>query len=396
MPISVGIRFTHAALQVLAEDNGIDLLHIKGPAVDDRLLAVVPTADPLSEAPEVVARHSVDADVLVRPAHVDKLFEVMHRHGWTTAYQFADGSAFEHAATLTHPVLSPADVHRRFPGIGIDASTAFERLWEERHAVPIAGTPCPVPSLRAQRLVLIVHAARGGALTHSDIQRSWYFATEEERAAVQHLADELGAEVALAAGTGRLEEYHGLPWVRALAGALHERAVARADLGGPREVGTDSDRRDADGDPPDPPQPAPYAHHLGQAAHGSGDGPGLRAASSLGLGRGRRAGPVDEGPAPRPPMTVYRIPKGVAFVVPDGEPDPPGVVFLMQVPDGLPQVLQNSAAWIWLSAVEGEPDVADAVAHLVGRARQEVAADVEVFLADLVGRGLLEEGPSLP
>mgnify|MGYP002078796158 FL=1 len=209
-PISVGIRFTHAALQVLAEDNGIDLLHIKGPAVDDRLRDVVPTADPLSEAPEVVARHSVDADVLVRPAHVDKLFEVMHRHGWTTAYQFADGSAFEHAATLTHPVLSPADVHRRFPGIGIDASTAFERLWEERHAVPIAGTPCPVPSLRAQRLVLIVHAARGGALTHSDIQRSWYFATEEERAAVQHLADELGAEVALAAGTGRLEEYHGL------------------------------------------------------------------------------------------------------------------------------------------------------------------------------------------
>jgi len=95
-------------------------------------------------------------------------------------------------------------------------------------------------------------------------------------------------------------------------------------------------------------------------------------------------------------MTVYRIPKGVAFVVPDGEPDPPGVVFLMRVPDGLPQVLQNSAAWIWLSAVEGEPDVADAVAHLVGRAKHEVAADVEAFLADLVGRGLLEEEPSVP
>jgi len=209
MPISVGIRFTHAALQVLAEGNGIDLLHIKGPAVDDRLLAVLPTGDPRSEAPETVARYSVDADVLVRPAHVDRLFEVMHRHGWTTAYHFADGSAFEHAATLTHPVLSPADVHRRFPGIGIDAPTAFERLWAERHTVLIAGTPCPVPSLRAQRLVLIVHAARGGALHHSDIQRSWHFATEEERAAVQQLADELGAEVALAAGTGRLEEYHG-------------------------------------------------------------------------------------------------------------------------------------------------------------------------------------------
>ncbi len=40
MPPSVGIRFAHAALQVLADDNGIDLLHIKGPAVDDSLLEV--------------------------------------------------------------------------------------------------------------------------------------------------------------------------------------------------------------------------------------------------------------------------------------------------------------------------------------------------------------------
>jgi hypothetical protein len=209
MPTSVSVRFTHAALQWLAASNGIDLLHIKGPAVDDRLLAVWPTGDLLSDMPRTVARQSMDADVLVRPDQVERLFEVMHRHGWTTAYHFADGSAFEHAATLTHPVLSPADVHRRFPGIGIDAPTAFERLWAERHTVLIAGTPCPVPSLRAQRLVLIVHAARGGALHHSDIQRSWHFATEEERAAVQQLADELGAEVALAAGTGRLEEYHG-------------------------------------------------------------------------------------------------------------------------------------------------------------------------------------------
>ena len=77
---------------------------------------------------------------------VERLFEVMHRHRWTTAYHFADGSAFEHAATLTHPVLPQADVHRRFPGIGVDAATAFERLWAERHTALIAGTPCPVPS----------------------------------------------------------------------------------------------------------------------------------------------------------------------------------------------------------------------------------------------------------
>ena len=43
MPPAVGIRFAHAALQVLAEDHGIDLLHIKGPAVDDSLLEARPS-----------------------------------------------------------------------------------------------------------------------------------------------------------------------------------------------------------------------------------------------------------------------------------------------------------------------------------------------------------------
>ena len=95
-------------------------------------------------------------------------------------------------------------------------------------------------------------------------------------------------------------------------------------------------------------------------------------------------------------MTVYRIPKRVAHVVQDGEVDLPRAVFLMQLPDGTPQVLHGSAAWIWLLATEGEADVAAAAARLVGRARQEVATDVEDFLADLVGRGLLEEGASPP
>jgi len=90
-------------------------------------------------------------------------------------------------------------------------------------------------------------------------------------------------------------------------------------------------------------------------------------------------------------MTSYRMPPRVAYVVPDDEPDPPGTVFLMQVPDGTPRVLQNSAAWIWLVAVEGEPDVAASVAHLAGRVKEEVAPDVEAFLEELVGMGLLEE-----
>ncbi|MFC7489210.1 MULTISPECIES: nucleotidyltransferase family protein [unclassified Knoellia] len=195
MPWSVGIRFSHAALQALAEDHGVDLLHIKGPAVDESLGGGT--------------RRSIDADVLVRPAHVDTLLAAMHEHGWSTRYLFEDGSAFEHAATLGHPFLAPVDVHRSFPGIGGDAAAAFERLWADRHDTDIAGMPCPVPSVAAQRLILIVHATRGGRLDHPDIERSWTSATSAEREAVIRLADDLGAGVALAAGTGRLDEFVG-------------------------------------------------------------------------------------------------------------------------------------------------------------------------------------------
>ncbi len=210
MPWSVGIRFTHASLQVLAEDHGIDLLHIKGPAVDESLLEVVPGDTPHPGTPaKRVARQSIDADVLVRPHHVERLLEVMHRHGWTTQYRFEDGSAFEHAATLVHPFLAPVDVHRRFPGMDAHPAPAFERLWQERHLVPIAGFDCPVPSVTAQRLVLVLHATRAGELEHPDIQCSWTLATDDERAAVRRLAEALGAQVALAAGTGRLGDHAG-------------------------------------------------------------------------------------------------------------------------------------------------------------------------------------------
>lgn len=211
MPRSVGIRFTHASLQVLAEDGNIDLLHIKGPAVDDSLLQAGEGGDSRQDGRPAgpVARRSIDADVLVRPAHLDRLFAVMHEHGWTTAYRFEDGSAFEHAATMTHTFLAPVDVHRRFPGIDADPAAAFNRMWRDRHTVELAGTSCPVPSVTAQRLILILHATRAGRLEHPDILRSWTAATDDERDAVQRLAADLGAEVALAAGTGRLQEYSG-------------------------------------------------------------------------------------------------------------------------------------------------------------------------------------------
>lgn len=62
----------------------------------------------------------------------------------------------------------------------------------------------------------------------------------------------------------------------------------------------------------------------------------------------------------------------------------------MRLPDGLPIVLDDSAAWIWLLAADGEEDVVSAIGELVGRDAQEIAADVTSFLKELVAQGLLK------
>ena len=91
-------------------------------------------------------------------------------------------------------------------------------------------------------------------------------------------------------------------------------------------------------------------------------------------------------------MSGYCIPPRVAHVVLSTGTERPTKMYLMHLPDGVPVRLRGSAVWIWLAAVEGESDVAGAVAHIVGRRREEVAADVEAFLDDLVRRGLLDRG----
>ena len=209
MPVAVGVQLGCAALQVVADDAGVDLLHIKGPSVHLELLATLPWVDPVTGSPgrQGVARRSIDIDVLVRPSHVDRLFAAMAAHRWVLAYRFEDGSAFEHASTWLREGLAAADVHRTFPGFGIDHEVAFDRLWADRQAMDIGGYLCEVPSLTAQRLSLILHATRGGDLGGGDIHRAWTLATPHDRAEVDALAAELGATVALAAGTGRLDQH---------------------------------------------------------------------------------------------------------------------------------------------------------------------------------------------
>lgn len=205
MPIAVAVSLAHAAVQAIADAEGIRLLHIKGPAVDERLLDVAAGSD---GSVRPVPRRSTDADVWASPADIVPLISAMQAHRWSRTFDFGDDSPFEHAATMTHPQLGHVDVHRVFPGIGRDPQDAFDLLWAERTNAAIAHVPCWVPSVAAQRLILLLHAARGGVpATHPDIRRTWSGAQQTDRDAVLRLADSLQAQVALAAATGRLEDY---------------------------------------------------------------------------------------------------------------------------------------------------------------------------------------------
>lgn len=195
MPVAARVHLAHAVVQKLADDRGIDLLHVKGPAVLPGLRSA--------------GRQSSDVDVLVRPSHLSRLVTALESVGWEQRTDFATGSVFAHAANWWHDSWGWVDVHVSWPGVTIDAEEAFDILSRDSARHPIAHRECPVPSRTAQRLVLVLHAARSGG--SDDVDDAWTAADPLAQEDVRRLTAELGAEVALAAGIGELELHRDAP-----------------------------------------------------------------------------------------------------------------------------------------------------------------------------------------
>lgn len=204
----VRLRLTHGVLQALADRANTRVLHIKGVAWDPALAE---------------GRHaSTDCDLLVEPSAVSRMTAALEEASWERMTTFEHGSVFAHAATYYHRVWGTVDVHRWFPGMHRDAGAAFEALWADRKEIVQGGRPVAVPSLTAQRLIMLVHAARTGAYgARGDVERAWYKASDAERADVEELAARLGSFVPLAIATDRAAEVAGFPQAR-LWSAMHQ------------------------------------------------------------------------------------------------------------------------------------------------------------------------------
>ncbi len=195
VPLAVRLLFGHAAIQHLAESIGVNLLHIKGAAVDSSLRPGGYTGS--------------DVDVLVRPSQVRALDAAMRRHGWRLYSTFEWGSPFGHAQTYLHDAWGYIDLHRFFPGIRLVPERAFDRLWADGHDIDMAGIGCRVPSVPAQAVLLVLNAARAPGGSKRDVQVVWGEATPERRLEMKALVADLDAPVAFAAAIGELERYRG-------------------------------------------------------------------------------------------------------------------------------------------------------------------------------------------
>lgn len=193
VPLPVRLRFGHAAVQHLAEQVGVDLLHIKGAAVD-------PSLRPGNYA-------GSDVDVLVRPEHVPALDRAMRQHGWRLYSTFEYGSPFGHAQTYIHDAWGFIDLHRYFPGIRLEPERAFDVFWSDRHEIEIAAVGCLVPGVTAQAVLLLLNAARAPRQARPDVSAVWSSASDEQRREIEGLVGRLHAEVAFAAATGTLDRY---------------------------------------------------------------------------------------------------------------------------------------------------------------------------------------------
>jgi Uncharacterised nucleotidyltransferase len=146
--LSEAVPLAHALLERVAEQEGVRVLFVKGPAAAEQGLRA--------------ARTSVDVDAMVDPAQHHRLAERLGRLGWVDDHPYTSPTVLPmHSTTHRHAAWPcELDIHDRFPGFFADRQDVFERLWARRQHVVVAARRLPCPDDAGHALVLALHALR--------------------------------------------------------------------------------------------------------------------------------------------------------------------------------------------------------------------------------------------
>lgn len=146
--LTEAVPLAHALVAAVADEAGIRVLFVKGPAAVAQGLR-----DP---------RVSVDVDALVDPRLRDDLGARLAELGWVDEHPYTSPTVLPmHSSTHRHASwICELDLHDRFPGFFADPQEVFEQLWSRRTTVEIAARAVPCPDVAGQALVLALHALR--------------------------------------------------------------------------------------------------------------------------------------------------------------------------------------------------------------------------------------------
>lgn len=146
--LAEAVPLGYAVLARVADDVGVRMLAIKGP-----ILALQGLREP---------HQSVDIDVLVEPAGLQRLTDRLESLGWHDGGSYTSpGIVPLHSVNHRHPCWPcELDVHYWFPGFLANASDVFDVLWERRLHLDLAHHVVLAPDRAGHAAIAALHYLR--------------------------------------------------------------------------------------------------------------------------------------------------------------------------------------------------------------------------------------------
>ncbi len=139
-------ELVYALIQSVANEHDIPLIFIKGPALH---------AQGLRER-----EHSGDVDVWADPSRYKDLASALTAWGWTIARLEFINMTYHSVTAQGSEWGCEVDIHFRFPGIGIDPSSAFCEIRRTGEPRQFAGVNSQVPNRASHAIIYALHLIR--------------------------------------------------------------------------------------------------------------------------------------------------------------------------------------------------------------------------------------------